>query len=114
MELNLLEDTEIKNIDLNGNNLSFSVDVMDTDIDVVVTGLKTLTLEDEDVSLSKLLDITNLENVDVEVVEFDEDSFSKVTFSTELGDFVLEGDMIGKITNLEVAEELLRKMSEDE
>ena len=111
MEFVALNGKEIKRvIKHNGRkSMIFSVDMYDRNADIEITGVELLTKngEDIDIDIDKSLFQIVINNVNIDVISFEENTFNKVTFDNQYGDlFELTGDMKGTILNIEDFQDL--------
>lgn len=118
MEFTALSGAKIENLipsDLR-TKISFDANIFNIDAKFEIENIleifknnKLIELNDDLKSLE-----TTIKNVDVEIIDIEEDTFSKATIETENGDiFVFAGDMKGRLLNMQEFQDLLSPQDDD-
>jgi len=114
MEFTALEGVEIVKVETLEDSIVFCADIQGVEAKIEISGIDETFINDEKVEIIETLENSVLETIDIEVIDFEEDTFSQVDITTEDGnDLRLVGDMKGTILNIEDFQELLNEIKED-
>jgi len=107
MEFNALNGTTIKNLNIDGETVSFEVDVFDRTAKIQISGVESFS-GSIDIRFVPIDNEISIEKVDIDVTDITQDTFTKVVVTTT-DEKVIEllGDMKAEIINEEDFQDLL-------